>query len=161
MKSYIFIIFLLTGAFAYGHGGKKHSDGEDQQLQPRGSSRSERLAFTEINSEYTAKIKNIFKRACFDCHSNQTNLPWYYRVPGVKHMIDNDIEKAKKHLNFSGDFPFSSHDTPANDLRSIASSITNNEMPPFKYKILHLDSTLTDTDKKTILSWVNNLLEKL
>jgi len=76
-------------------------------------------------------------------------------------MIDNDIEKAKKHLNFSGDFPFSSHDTPANDLRSIASSITNNEMPPFKYKILHLDSTLTDTDKKTILSWVNNLLEKL
>ena len=76
-------------------------------------------------------------------------------------MIDKDIEEAKKHLDFTNDFPFLSHDTPENDLKSIWESVSEDRMPPLKYRMLHWDSKLTNDEKKIIKKWVSESLEKI
>ena len=76
-------------------------------------------------------------------------------------MIDSDIKKAKEHLDFSGDFPFESHDTPINDLKSIAKSIEEGKMPPKKYLFMHSGARLNKDDKNKIKNWIEKSLKRL
>lgn len=108
-----------------------------------------------INEIYKRDVKPIFQIKCFDCHSQRTNYPWYYRLPGAKQLIDGDIKEAKEHLDFSNDFPFGGHGVPSEDLEAIAGVAKENSMPPFRYWILHSGSRLSEGDKRIILEWVD------
>ena len=119
------------------------------------------LVKIEINKSYIKRVKPIFKRSCFDCHGNTANYPWYYKIPGIKQLIDSDIETAKKHLDFTSDFPFKSHDTPLNDLTAISKSIKNETMPPFGYRFMHSDTKLNDKERVLIQDWIEISVEKL
>ena len=46
-------------------------------------------------------LEQTFERACFDCHSTGVVFPWYYRLPMVKGLIDDDISEAKEHQSVS------------------------------------------------------------
>jgi len=69
-------------------------------------------AFLEINREYLRTIKPVFSKQCLDCHSDHGHLPGYYRIPGVKWLIDRDIGEARKTIDMSNDFPFIGKATP-------------------------------------------------
>lgn len=114
-----------------------------------------------INEKYVEKIKPIFQRSCFDCHSSQTRYPWYYRFPGTKELIDADIAEAKKHIDMDRDFPFEGHGTPSEDLEAIQATVRENTMPPWRYKILHWGSGLTEEEKQVILQWIEESRDKL
>jgi hypothetical protein len=60
----------------------------------------------QIDLAYQSSIKPIFEQKCYNCHSNQTNFPWYSIIPGVKQLIENDIAEAKTHLDMSTRFSF-------------------------------------------------------
>ena len=47
------------------------------------------------------EVKNIFKKACYDCHSNETKWPWYSHVAPVSWIIEDDVSDGRRHLNFS------------------------------------------------------------
>lgn len=109
--------------------------------------------YNKINKNYLNNIKPIFEAKCFNCHSNTTKYPFYYNIPGIKSLIDEDIKEAKSHIDFSDDFPFISHETPINDLKSLKKIALEGGMPPLKYIIAHWDSKLSEEDKKAILKW--------
>src|SRR5215472_12476041 len=46
-------------------------------------------------------LRPIITRACRDCHTDQTQWPWYSRLPGAAWLIERDVRKGKEHLNFS------------------------------------------------------------
>ena len=120
-------------------------------------------ALAKINDAYQKSVKPIFKKACFNCHTNQTKFPWYYNLPFAKGQIDADITEAKKHLEMGDDFPFGGHGGPLEDLKAIGKSIDEGTMPPFKYQIMHWESFLGPDEKNAIKMWVQdgvNLLEK-
>ena len=106
-----------------------------------------------IGTSYLSRVKPIFQKSCFDCHSNQPRYPSYYRIPGVKQLIDSDIAESKEHFNFSNDFPFDGHGTPEEDFKAIIDEISSGDMPPFRYRMMHPAEKLTDQDKKIILDW--------
>lgn len=115
----------------------------------------------EINERYLKDIKPIFERTCFDCHSSQARLPWYQKVPGIKQWIQSDLDEAKEHLDMEPNFPFLSHATPLEDLTAIDEEIQNNDMPPFRYRIMHSQSSLSDVEKEKVRQWVQFGKEKL
>lgn len=41
------------------------------------------------------------KTACFDCHSNETNWPWYSTIAPASWMMQREVEAARAKLNFS------------------------------------------------------------
>lgn len=46
-------------------------------------------------------ITMIFKRACYDCHSNETRLAWYDKFAPISWKIAADVTTARERFNFS------------------------------------------------------------
>ncbi len=170
-------IFVISG---FSHGTEKHDNDEKKVVQKKEQPLHDNLGksleikkpseeketvlknkYKKINEEYLQNIKPIFKAKCFNCHSNTTSYPFYYKIPGVKNMIDKDIKEAKKHIDFSKDFPFISHETPVNDLKSLNKIGQEGGMPPLKYIIAHWDSKLSKKDKEAMIEWTKNAIELL
>ncbi|MBI4667371.1 MAG: heme-binding domain-containing protein [Nitrospinae bacterium] len=142
-------ILLFPAPSVYAHGGERHEAAPPAQASiPSGR---ERLAV--INERYIKEVKPIFKRHCFDCHSKMTVYPWYYAIPGAGWLIDRDIRKAREHMDMSADFPFKSHSTPLKDLEAIEKAMNEGTMPPWRYRIMHTDAPLGDTEKAITLRW--------
>jgi hypothetical protein len=122
-----------------------------------------KMSLEKLNEQYLKDIKPIFQAKCFDCHSSQSRLPWYQKVPGAKQLIENDIAEAKEHLNMETDFPFKSHAAPIEDLNAIDESISKSDMPPLRYRFLHPQNALSTEEKEKVHRWVelgNELLKE-
>src|SRR5271166_3000619 len=48
-----------------------------------------------------APVELILRRGCYDCHSNETRWPWYARVAPVSWLVIRDVNRGRKHVNFS------------------------------------------------------------
>ena len=164
MKIFILTLIVFTFQDSWGHGGEDHSKKKSPEVvhdSIESDSKEVEEIYKKINTSYLKKIKPIFKKSCFDCHSSQITYPWYYKVPGVKQLIDSDIKEAKSHLDFSNDHPFISHDTPENDLKSIEKSISKKTMPPKKYLWMHNNAKLSQKEVEEIKKWIKESLEAL
>ena len=160
MKLLIVISLLIVSTFSWGHGGEDHSK-DAPKVNKVSPDEELKQKYKKINMQYVRSIKPIFKRSCFDCHGDKTNYPWYYKLPGVKQLIDHDVKEAKKHLDFSKNYPFISHESPLKDLKAIGKAIHDESMPPFRYRILHGESKLTKDEIKQVEKWINKSREIL
>jgi hypothetical protein len=46
-------------------------------------------------------ILTIFQRACQDCHSANTDWPWYSRIPPISWKIHEDVAQGRKFMDLS------------------------------------------------------------
>ena len=46
-------------------------------------------------------VKQVLKNSCYNCHSNETKLPWFDKVVPAYWVVSSDVNEARKHLNFS------------------------------------------------------------
>ena len=153
MKNVIVILslILVISAGVYAHEGEKHMQMMNVSAKLN----------NQINEDYEKNVKPIFVQKCFNCHGATTNYPWYYKIPGAKGVIDDDIAEAKKHLDFSDGFPFKSHSSPKEDLEAIVKSVEEGEMPPLRYRILHWNSRLTTEELQIVREWTKRSLSIL
>ena len=51
----------------------------------------------DITTVYTVpdSVKNILKSSCYDCHSNNTDYPWYSNIQPVTWWQNNHIKEGK------------------------------------------------------------------
>jgi len=54
-----------------------------------------------VDIEAPADVKEILQRSCYDCHSNETRWPWYFRIAPFSWLAAHDVEEGREHLNFS------------------------------------------------------------
>jgi cbb3-type cytochrome oxidase cytochrome c subunit len=47
------------------------------------------------------EVKQVLKNSCYNCHSNETKLPWFDKVVPAYWVVTSDVNEARKHLNFS------------------------------------------------------------
>jgi hypothetical protein len=82
--------------------------------------------------DVTPKVSGILRRACYDCHSNETRWPWYSRVAPLSWMIGKDVERGRKALNFS---QWSGKaEVGASMLAASCANLKSGRMPRFPYK---------------------------
>ena len=159
-KIFLLLSLLLFSRIIFAHGGKEHKSSQEVRLE-KVISNSLEIEFSKINKEYKFSVKPIFAKKCLACHAVNNSLPWYYTIPGVKQLIDSDIKESKSHLDFSNDYPFISHDSPENDLKSIDKSVSKKTMPPKKYLWMHNNAKLSQKEVEEIKKWVKESLEAL
>ena len=46
-------------------------------------------------------VQAILKKACYDCHSNESKYPWYANVQPFGWFLEDHIQEGRKELNFS------------------------------------------------------------
>jgi hypothetical protein len=91
------------------------------------------------------ETRNLFHRACFDCHSNQTAWPWYSNVAPVSWLVQRDVDGGRRHMNFS------QWDKPQRHAKDIAREVNQGDMPPWFYLPMHAAARLTDAEKKALI----------
>ena len=47
------------------------------------------------------RTRELARRACFDCHSNETRWPWYADVAPFSWVVQRDVDIARNVINFS------------------------------------------------------------
>ena len=104
----------------------------------------------------SSATRALIRRACFDCHSNQTSWPWYSRIAPVSWLVLRDVDVGRARLNFS------EWDQPQRGTRpqSIERRIQRGSMPPWYYLPMHSDARLSETDKQALLSGLQATIQK-
>ena len=108
-------------------------------------------ATAEINAPNG--VMAVFKRACYDCHSNETVWPWYSNVVPVSFLIESDVNEGRLNLNFS-EWGNLSRKNKAKLKEEIWELIEKGIMPLGKYLFLHPEAELSNKDKHIIQNWV-------
>ena len=97
-------------------------------------------------------IQKILSVACYDCHSNHTNYPWYSRITPVNWWLRDHITDGKKELNFS-EFANYNYKRKTKKFEEIAEEVEHGEMPLKSYLWIHDEARLTDGQRKSLISW--------
>jgi Haem-binding domain len=95
---------------------------------------------------------DLVKRACYDCHSNQTVWPWYSYVAPVSWLIYIDVIGGRDRLNFSDG------NQQQRGASEMVRTIQRGKMPPFQYLPLHPSANLTSTEKQQLITGLTNSL---
>ncbi|HLS29929.1 MAG TPA: heme-binding domain-containing protein [Flavobacteriaceae bacterium] len=103
-------------------------------------------------------VTTLIQNACYDCHSNNTQYPWYDRIQPFSWIFEKNIKDAKRALNFN-EFETYSRKKQKEKFQKIIEMIEENEMPLTSYKILHSEGRLTKAEKKQITDWVEEELK--
>ena len=107
-----------------------------------------------------ANIQSILKTACYDCHSNHTNYPWYSRVQPFGWLLANHIKEGKAELNFS-DFGSYSRRRQISKLNGVANSVKDGTMPLSSYTIIHKNARLSKENKTLLIDWATRTKDSL
>ena len=101
------------------------------------------------------QVRLILRSACYDCHSNKTEYPWYYNVAPISFWMDGHINHGKGHLNFSD---WEQYKITKKDhlLEEVVETIESSEMPLNEYTWTHDDANLTDDQRKAVIEWAEN-----
>ncbi len=99
------------------------------------------------------EVMAILKRSCFDCHSNETNWPWYADVAPMSWVVRRDVIEGRKALNFS---IWQSYDTAKKkELKKQIFRSVVFAMPLPQYLWLHPQAKLSKKDKEIIRDWAS------
>jgi len=101
-------------------------------------------------------IQKKIQVSCYDCHSNNTQYPWYNRVQPVAWFLEDHIKEGKAELNFNEWDSLSSR-RKASKLRSIIKQIESGEMPLDSYTLIHRDAKFSKEETEEIINWVTQL----
>ncbi len=77
--------------------------------------------------------------ACFDCHSNETEWPWYSNIAPVSWALQRDVDEGREELNFS-----EWHLEQEGD--DAAETVRDGSMPPWQYRLTHPEARLSDAE---------------
>jgi cytochrome c551/c552 len=91
------------------------------------------------------ETKALIRRACFDCHSNETTWPWYSNVAPVSWLLQRDVNGGRTHLNFT------QWDKPQTHAKDIAEMVKTGAMPPWFYLPMHPNAKLSEAEKQALI----------
>lgn len=102
----------------------------------------------------SAEVHDLARRACFDCHSNQTVWPWYGNIAPVSWLLQHDVTEGRKHLNFSDwNRPDHQHTDEFQEV------LEKGDMPPAPYLLLHPAARLSTEEHQTLWEGLMKLAE--
>jgi hypothetical protein len=91
----------------------------------------------------------LFKRACADCHSNETIWPWYSQVAPVSWLVAKDVREGREKLNVS-DLNGGDQGRLMKRIEEISEVIQEGEMPMAIYLPMHPEAKLTQDEASTL-----------
>lgn len=138
--------FLLIQALPFGH---SHTNPAAHSEPPWDSPRTRELAVA----------------ACYDCHSNQTEWPWYSYVAPASWLVEHDVYAGREKLNFSEWRTFQEKrlEKAARErakerkgkkskekVDPLLKVVLEEEMPLWYYVIAHPDASLSETERQEL-----------
>lgn len=105
-------------------------------------------------------IQKKLQVSCYDCHSNNTQYPWYNKIQPAAWFLEDHIKEGKAELNFSEWDSLSSR-RKSSKLRSIIKQIESGEMPLDSYTLIHKDAKFSEAESEEMINWITRLKDSL
>lgn len=99
------------------------------------------------------EARALAKEHCFQCHSNETEWPWYSNIAPASWLIQFDVNEGRDKFNFSN------WNTNSEELDELTEVIQEGEMPPIQYWIFHPNSHLNDQQKQELIDALNSSIQ--
>jgi hypothetical protein len=106
-----------------------------------------------------AEVKGVLRRACYDCHSNETRWPWYSQIAPVSWLVGRDVKEGRRLLNFS-EWSTMLPERRARKRRSCGKEVAKGDMPLWFYLPLHAEARLSEADKAVVQRWADGAAEE-
>ncbi|MCJ7533370.1 MAG: heme-binding domain-containing protein [Anaerolineales bacterium] len=100
------------------------------------------------------ETRQIAQKACFDCHSNETIWPWYSNIAPMSWLVQRDVDVARSRMNFSDWGRISV------EVGEIIEIVSEGEMPPFQYLLMHPGARLSEQEKTRFIDGINATLNR-
>ncbi len=103
-------------------------------------------------------IMAMLKKSCYDCHSYQTDFPWYGHISPISLEIKSHIKEGRKAVNFQ---EWDNYDEAKKQkiYKGIAKTI-NFRMPMPMYLMIHKDAKLTKDQRDRIKQWAKRHIKE-
>lgn len=98
------------------------------------------------------EVARILRDGCYDCHSHETEWPWYSQVAPPRWLVHHDVIEGREHLNFSTWGRYDEGEQ-AHRWEEIAEVLDEDAMPPWFYVPLHPHADLSSEDVATLRAW--------
>ena len=106
------------------------------------------------------QVASVFKRACNDCHSNETAWPWYSNVAPASWFVIDHVNHGRSHMNFSEWARYNPREADEL-LEEICKEVKGGGMPLNSYLLLHPEAKLSDEDKQMLCDWASAERQRL
>jgi hypothetical protein len=134
-----------------------------QFIRPSKNVSAEKTA-TDVTTKFSipTSVEPILQKACYDCHTNTTEYPWYAGIQPIAWWLNDHIQEGKRELNFS---TFTSRPLAIqyHKFEEVVETVKEGEMPLPSYTWLgmHPDAKLTDGEKETIVKWAEDQMNAM
>lgn len=120
------------------------------------------VAATDIARIYNvpADVQDILRVSCNDCHSNNTEYPWYTNIQPVGWWMQHHVNEGKEHLDFSafGKYP---PKRQHHKLEEVVEQVEGDHMPINSYLWIHKDARLSAEQKALLIKWAKGLMDQI
>lgn len=115
-----------------------------------------------IGNRYTIppKVESILKKACNDCHSNNTRYPWYSKIQPVDWWLDDHVREGKKELNLD-EYTNRNLWYQFHKMEETIEMVKDGSMPLESYTWIHKDAKLTEEEKGLLTAWAQGILDTM
>lgn len=119
-------------------------------------------ATKQIASVYSVpnEVNAILKKACYDCHSNNTVYPWYSNIQPVAWWLNDHIEDGKKEINFD-EFASYKLRRQYHKMEEVIEQVKTGKMPLNSYTWMHSEAKLTMGEKAAITGWAQSVMDSM
>lgn len=84
------------------------------------------------------------ERACFDCHSNETEWPWYSNLAPVSWSVADHVYEGRAKFNVS--------EWPSGEGEEAAETVREGEMPLWEYTVMHPEAKLSQAELRQFVA---------
>ncbi|MBI5069792.1 MAG: heme-binding domain-containing protein [Deltaproteobacteria bacterium] len=105
------------------------------------------------DAEAPPEVKAILRRACYDCHSNETVWGPHTSVAPISWLAAHDVSEGREELNFSR----WGQERPGRVGRKLRHVLADGEMPPWIYVVGHPSARLSAADQAALSAWADTL----
>ncbi|MGZ8556695.1 MAG: heme-binding domain-containing protein [Chitinophagaceae bacterium] len=147
MKKILLVVLIVLVIIQFIHPKKNKSEGEQTNYIGK--------AFNVPND-----VKVILAKACNDCHSNNTNYPWYTSIQPVDWWMNHHVNDGKKHLNLD-EYTNKSLRFQYHKMEEVVEMIKEGEMPLDSYTWIHKEAKLTEEETSTLINWADDIRENM
>lgn len=114
------------------------------------------VAAFEAETNPPEDVKLILKNACYDCHSNVTQYPWYNSITPVNYWLASHITDGKKHFNVSK-WEGNSLKRKDHKFEELIEEVEAGEMPLNSYTWTHKDAKLSQEQIASVINWAKQV----
>ena len=99
------------------------------------------------------EARALVKQSCFQCHSNETEWPWYSYIAPASWLIKLDVFRGRDQFNFS------EWDQNPGTLSQMVRNIQRGSMPPLQYTLFHPSAKLDAQQKQALIEALTSTLK--